>query len=500
MRIFYLVFSLCILFILSSCDDSIVTPDGNIQPDTKIYLDTILNQQNSRVNVSWSGDDPDGLVIGYAISWNERDWYFTRNNDSTFSLQVESSDTNFIFSVAAIDNSLKQYPNEGETLSFTDNNGNGRFDIGEVFPTLMGAIDPTPSRLQFPIKNSPPILAWGNDTSAKSAVAVALPDTTFAFATFSFYVSDPDGDATLETIEWSLNDSSQNAQWKSIPKGSRLFSVSSKDGLALNANNTIYMRARDIGKLTSTILQYPSPGKTWFVKAIKGPILLIKDCGNKDADNFYLKALNTIQSGGFAGRFDVLDINTTKTVDAPAKTIPPFISPMFIESLKLYSAVIWYTDKNPTMSLAQQSLGEYMRSGGKVLFIADLPAPISEDMRTEIRDFSPIDSIGKQEVSSDPLAIRNGTEFLGITHGTIQYPNLTKERGSVLVYPLYPKANAKAVYRLPENPKWTGSPILGVIDDESDMVFLHLPLHLLNTNDQAIQLIETILRKEFSIQ
>jgi hypothetical protein len=483
-----------------SCDESVLTPNGNLPPDTKIFLDSIMNQQNSRVHVSWSGDDPDGLVIGYAISWNEKDWFFTRKNDSTFALQVESSDTNFIFSVASIDNSLDQYPSEGEKLTFTDKNGNNTYDIGEIFPLLNGAIDPIPHRLQFPIKNSPPIIAWGNDTSAKSAIAVALPDTTFAFSTFRFFVTDPDGDATIESIEWSLNDSSATAKWTQIPKNTRIFSLNASDGLRLNSTNVLYLRARDIGKLRSKMLTYPSPGKTWYVQGSKGPILLIKDSGNRDADNFYLKALNTMNSGSFSGRFDVLDINSSRTTDAPAKTIPPFINPMFIESLKLYSAVIWYTDKNPSMNLAQQSLGEYMRAGGKVLFIADLPAPISEDMRTEIRDFSPIDSIGKQEVSSDPLAIRNGTEFLGITHGSITYPNLTKERGSVLVYPLYPKANAKAVYRLPENPKWTGSPILGAIDDESDMVFLHLPIHLLNINDQAIQLIEMILRNEFSIQ
>ncbi len=497
MRLFFHIVSACLFLFIASCDDSVLTPTGNIPPDTKLFLDTIRNQQNSRVNVSWSGDDPDGLVIGYAISWNEKDWFFTRNNDSTFALQVESSDTTFGFSVAAIDNSLKQYPNEGARLDFSDNNGNNRWDEGEKFLLLDGAIDPSPARLIFPIKNSPPIMAWGNDTSAKSAVAVALPDTTFAFATFKFFVTDPDGDATLESIEWSLNDSSTNATWRPLPKGARLFSISAKDGLILNSNNVLYMRARDIGNLQSKMLSYPASGKTWYVQGSKGPILLIKDSGNRDADNFYLNALN---AAGFSGRFDVLDINSTRTVDAPAKTIPPFISPMFIESLKLYSAVIWYTDKNPSMNLAQQALGDYMRAGGKVLFIADLPAPISEDMRTEIRDFSPIDSIGKQEVSSDPLAIRNGTDFLPIPHGTVTYPVLTKERGSVLVYPLYPKANAKAVYRLPENPKWVGSPILGAIDDESDMVFLHLPLHLLNVNDQALQLISTILRNEFSIQ
>ncbi|MFM8455973.1 MAG: hypothetical protein ACKOAK_04335, partial [Ignavibacteria bacterium] len=96
MRIFTIILSIYITLILISCDDSMMTPNGNIQPETSIFLDTIRNQQNSRVNVSWSGDDPDGLVIGYAISWNERDWYFTRKNDSTFALHVESSDTNFI--------------------------------------------------------------------------------------------------------------------------------------------------------------------------------------------------------------------------------------------------------------------------------------------------------------------------------------------------------------------------------------------------------------------
>jgi hypothetical protein len=64
MKITIKVFAFFLLLIMISCDDSILTPNGNLPPDTKIYLDTILNQQNSRVNVSWSGDDPDGLVIG----------------------------------------------------------------------------------------------------------------------------------------------------------------------------------------------------------------------------------------------------------------------------------------------------------------------------------------------------------------------------------------------------------------------------------------------------
>ncbi|MFN4990135.1 MAG: hypothetical protein ACK5F4_08835 [Ignavibacteria bacterium] len=495
----YILIMLGVLLI-SSCNETLIHPSDNQPPNTTLFLDSIRNQQNSRVYVSWSGEDTDGMVIGYIFTWDKKNWYFTRNNDSTFALQVESSDTNFHFSIAAIDNSLKQYPYEGERIEFVDKNNNGFHDPGEDFPQLHGAVDPTPANLFFPIKNSAPIIAWGNDTTANSSLSVALPDTTFAFATFKIFVTDPDGDATIESIEWSMNDSTQNANWKTLPKNTRLFNVTIKDGLLLNANNAIYIRAKDIGKLSSKVLRYPSTNKTWYVRAAKGPILLIKDCANKDIDNFYSRALSLIGSNTFDGRFDVLDINTTRTADAPAKTIPPFINPMFIESLNLYSAIVWYTDKSPSMTLAQQSLTPYTRSGGKVLFIADLPAPLSEDMRTEIRDFSPIDSIGSSEVSSDPLAIRNGTEFIALEHGGTIYPNLIKERGSVLVYPLYPKANAKPVYALPVGTKWQGTPILGVQDDESTMIFLHMPLHLLNTNDQAVKLIERIMLDEFKIR
>ena len=87
-----------------SCNEIPMSPNDNQPPNTTLFLDSIRNQQNSRVFVSWSGEDTDGMVIGYIFSWDKKNWYFTRKNDSTFALQVESSDTNFHFSIAAIDN------------------------------------------------------------------------------------------------------------------------------------------------------------------------------------------------------------------------------------------------------------------------------------------------------------------------------------------------------------------------------------------------------------
>lgn len=146
------------VLLISSCNETLIHPSDNQPPNTTLFLDSIRNQQNSRVYVSWSGEDTDGMVIGYIFTWDKKNWYFTRNNDSTFALQVESSDTNFHFSIAAIDNSLKQYPYEGERIEFVDKNNNGFHDPGEDFPQLHGAVDPTPANLFFQLKIQLPLL------------------------------------------------------------------------------------------------------------------------------------------------------------------------------------------------------------------------------------------------------------------------------------------------------------------------------------------------------
>ena len=488
-----------VLSLLISCNGLTGIPQSNILPETHIFLDSIDVQQNSQVYLSWQGDDSDGLIIGYIISWNGKDWFYTQKNDSIFSLKVETSDTNYTFRVSAIDNSLSLYPKEGDIIAFTDMNNNGIHDENEPFPSLSSSVDLSPASLKVPIKNTAPLIAWGIDTNAKSAIAVALPDTTFTFATFQYFVSDLDGIETIASVEWSLNDSSSSATWHTIPLNSKLFNIKESDGLKINADNRIYLRATDIGKLKSKILQYPFEGKVWYVKKPMGSILLIKDSGSPDADAFYTNALQNIAGGKFSSGYDVLDIYSSKTVNSQAKTLPPFISPMFIETLRLFKAVIWYSDKTPSVALAQQSLPEYIRTNGKVIFITEFPVPLSLDYRTALLDFAPIDSISQKEVSDDPLAIRNGTEIKPIKIGSWEYPILIKEKGSVLVYNLYPKVTANPLYMLPENPKWLGTPILGILGENRQMIFMHMPLHLVNKNGGAMQFLDIALTKEFAL-
>ena len=140
-KIFF-IFLLTILLI--SCSEEISNSKvDNLPPQTSLFLftDSTIAQQQSRLTVNWWGDDPDGLVIGYYISWNGNNWTFTTKNDSTFALEIGASDTNYVFYVAAVDNfGNGSYDNQvfqnGIDFGpepFTDANKNGVYDQGEKF-------------------------------------------------------------------------------------------------------------------------------------------------------------------------------------------------------------------------------------------------------------------------------------------------------------------------------------------------------------------------------
>jgi len=77
-----------------ACKDKITGPPlPNKAPTTKIFLDTVVAKQQSQIRLYWSGDDPDGTVIGFYFSWDGIHWTFTTKNDSLFALQIGISDT-----------------------------------------------------------------------------------------------------------------------------------------------------------------------------------------------------------------------------------------------------------------------------------------------------------------------------------------------------------------------------------------------------------------------
>ncbi|MDP2362215.1 MAG: fibronectin type III domain-containing protein, partial [Ignavibacteria bacterium] len=142
----YLLLLLVIFPLVSfiSCYEELVeVPITNKPPKTfiSIFSDSTISQQQSSVRLHWWGDDPDGIIIGYFISFDDLNWKFTFSNDSLISFPIHGADTLYNFRVAATDNSgngiydvmLTSGGIEFGSEPFTDKNNNGKWDAGEPF-------------------------------------------------------------------------------------------------------------------------------------------------------------------------------------------------------------------------------------------------------------------------------------------------------------------------------------------------------------------------------
>jgi|LJSS01.1.fsa_nt_gb hypothetical protein len=489
----------CLLLMSAGCADGLVgTLHPNIPPETVLWVDTIGTAQPSQAHLYWYGADPDGYVVGFLLTTDGKEWRFTTRRDTVVSFSVGARDTAYRIGVAAVDNTLGHPLGEGEQVPFQDLNGNGQYDDGEPFPTLTSAVDPSPAWLTYPVRNSPPLLFWGTDTSAASAQSAWLPETTFTVATFHFGALDPDGPNHIAYFEWALNDT---AAWHRLPPTTGFFTVREADGLRPNAENRLFLRAVDIGGLHSAVLEYPPPGRRWYVRKPRGPILVLHDYAIADgADTFYVAALGRIAGGRFAGRFDVLDIRSGRTAQSRPRNLPPLLNPMFVETLRLFEAVLWYADPQFALDVAQAVLPQYLRTGGKVLLVCTLPSVV--EPTAGYSDIAPIDSLSSRELFSTPAALPNGTALLpdsSLPDGP--YPVLVKDRGvAVGLHELSPNATASALYRLPPSQHYSGTPIVGVRSGSRQMVFLNFPLHLFNRGGGAERVLERVFVGDFGVQ
>ncbi|MEJ5261921.1 MAG: fibronectin type III domain-containing protein [Ignavibacterium sp.] len=510
--------------ILFSCYDELIdAPIGNKPPKTfiSVFADTTINQQPSSVKLSWWGDDPDGLIIGYFISIDGINWTFTTRNDSVISFTLLGSDTTYLFRVAAVDNSGNGvYDNQLISGNinfgpepFTDLNNNNTYDNDEPFIDC-GAIDPEPAELILPLKNSAPKIKFLVDRNDNT---ILIPDTTFPVASFGWTITDLDGDNTIAKVFIALNDTSQKIQ---LPPTTRFVTLKVEPpynsdlvecdvylgtsistpyhtklpGLKLNDTNRFYVYCEDIAGSQSQLLSMPSANSSlsWYVKKPKGDILIIDDYGVSDnASSFYYSVFDSLN---LSSRTDVWDIKLGKTSTTPAKLLPKFISPQFTETLKLFKAVYWYTDNDPTLEPAQISVREYIISGGKVFFSMIFPQQF--DPRG-LSDFLPVDSLSPAPISFIPRNTLINPSDEGIT---LNYPLLSIDDSTVPVARIrtyYPNPfAAKTLYRL----GLSGDPIIGFKSSDSKLIYLGIPLHRANGNPFNVKtLFDKVLFEEFGI-
>ncbi len=453
MRIqFVILFILGLLFI-QSCTELPTGVTDNKPPNTflSLFPDSTISPQKTRVKITWWGDDPDGLVVGFQFSFDSTNWTFTNKNDSTFQLSISGNDSTFRFWVAAIDDK--------------------------------GLADPTPATNKYPVINSAPGVSFNTGTE--------IADTTFTIASFAWTGTDPDGNGTIKSYHWALNDTSS---WHRIPGSVSSITLRQDSGLVLNANNIFFLKAEDIAGAYSRIIQMPDTGKTWFVRQPVGRILVIDDYSfsltdKTQARQFYENALDTMLHSR-------LDIKVSGGAN-----IPKIRNPMFIETLKLFQCVIWYSDRtiavgqNANFDLAQETLPFYMASGGKVFFSSGFPDNIPQGINYV--DFGPVDSVTVFQQGSvaeqTPVIVADNS-----------YPLLQAGSPSPsFVRGLYPIPGAHIIYRMPFNPPYDTNKIIVCIKDFTNtpkIVLMSIALHKMNYAQNAPAFMRRVINTDFGIR
>ncbi len=374
--------------IVFGCDSSISgTAFDNQPPDTQLSVqdESLLdnlddeNRLTSTVQVSWSGDDPDGFVQGYEVRFFDRGesgegvaWTYTLRTDSLFLLPIRPGQkiSDVVFEARSIDND--------------------------------GAADPTPASTIFPVQNSPPQIKFSQFDLP--------PDTTFNVISFGWVASDPDGNNNLSRVDISFNDSTNFVSLPSdidfatfvaetAPPGSptevetrvylgRGFASSSirVPGLKLNATNVVYMRSVDQTDTTSTRIEF-----SWFVKAKTAEVLYVNDyrrSTHSQITGFHLSLLKEFLP--INTPVDTWNITipfvTGSTGNTPRSTLlPPYAEPTLRQFFAGYKYIYWVTSNSTdridgnNLPFASVVLDLFFANGGKLMVHTPIGIPPDPD-------------------------------------------------------------------------------------------------------------------------
>ena len=464
-------------------------------------------------------------------------------NDSTLLFPLDTLFRKFAVVVRAVDDAFGGLPEHSivrmTPFPFWDKNDDGSFDgADQRLDELSAATDRVGAVLTFPIRNTPPAIGLLPNPK-DAAITQRLPDTTFTVITLGFKGSDPDGDNTLASYRIALNDTAAGtAQWVTValrdtiltmvvPRsrsdaagatvtadlysgsflGRRL--IGQLPNLRLDASNTVWVEARDVAGEYSPPLRLPSGTDRWYVRKPRAKVLMVSDYTSFDvqlARTTYAAALAS-GSGGSLAQADYLDIAlgltaTDKEAGAYGRLVPQFVDPALIQTFLLYDYVVWYTDQIPSLGVAQLSIFPYLQNGGRVVFSTMFLN--TSDPRGALRDFAPIDSVSTVDLSptrpAPPPAVAGDSR---IPANFIVYPdsgnlasiypqlafNASPVFHSVFMRPVYRRSDARYLYHMQTDTRspqrYLGTPNIAVIDGQNSIIFVGLPLHLLNNTAQG---------------
>ncbi len=499
-----LIFSLlviAVIFIGSCSKEHPSQPNRHSSPETYLSLtpDTTLRRTTSQQHIHWWGVAPDGLVIGYFVSLDSVTWTFTTQNDSLFSLRLNTIDTTYTFYVSAVNNygnGIYDFQTPWGPEPFTDLNGNNHWDAGEPFIDL-GEVDPTPASLQFPIRNTPPAVSF--------VLKSDVPETTYTVATFQWSGSDLDGNETITNYYYALDDTSHLSSWKPLSGGLNNVTLFKKDGL-VEGSHVFYLRAKDVAGAFSKTVRMPDTTKTWYVKEPKGDFLIINDIQFVDpkasAEAKYKGILDTLLNGRL-GTKDILNIKVGSTATSRGKFVPALINPTFTETLKLFKYVFWFGDNTPSLEIAQTSIPGFIKSGGKVFFCSGFPENVSG--QGSLVDFAPIQNV---ENSFFAQKLFQNESMLPVAD--LSYPILSRDTindAGIYQFPrgIIPKIDADTLYKMQSSSRWSGQPVMGVrgkdLSGQTNFVLIAAMLHRFATPPKNMAaLFRKVFADEFGVK
>ena len=557
--ILLVILALCAL-LLPGCRESVTdNPVPGKPPQTFLWLfpEGELRTGVSRTHLRWWGESPDGLVRGYLFSFkivtenvttlpspDTLRYAWVTRNDSTFLFPLDTLFRRFAVVVRAVDDAFAGLPEHSVVrmlpFPYWDKDDNGLFGGDDQrLDALTGAVDPVGAVQTFPIRNTLPTIGFLPNPRDASVVQ-RLPDTSFTVITIAFKGADADGDNTLSSYRVALNDTGATAQWLTValrdtivtlvvprarsdaagdapgtPVTADVYSgsflgrrlIGQLPNLRMNADNTVYVQAKDVAGEYSVPARLPSGTDRWHVLKPSAKILLVSDYSNLDAAQLarttYSAALASVPGGQFA-QVDVLNIAlgisaAEKESGVYGRLVPQFADPALIQTFLLYDYVLWYTDQIPSLGVAQLTIFPYLQNGGRVIFSTMFLN--TTDPRGALRDFAPIDSVSSVDLSSahplpsagDSRIPANFVMYADSGDPAGIYPRLAFNSSpvnhSVFMRPVYRRSDARYIYhlqadtRLPQ--RYLGSPNIAVIDGQNTIIFVGLPLHLLNNTTEG---------------
>ena len=489
---------------LAACDAGFDgSPTGNVAPDTELSVRSAdltedLGERRlvSTVELAWSGTDPDGVVAAYDVRAYqsgdvpapEAGWARTARRDSTILLPIPlgEDEADVVVEVRAVDND--------------------------------GAIDETPARTVFPIRNSDPALALSRTE--------VPPDTTWPVLSFAFAASDPDGDVNLAGVELALNDT--NATVVRLPADATFATLVADDpgaaltdarvfigrgfsaselrlpGLALDAENTVYVRAVDQAGATSEWSAYPDredPEASLFVRRVTSSVLLVNDFrrGSAGDTGAVGRATVAVSEAALAlhgtPSYDAWDLSqTVQSAASPqfSDALPATADPTLRQTLALWSRIVWVTNASTNSATANNLpraatvLDLFFERGGRML----VHSPVSQPLGTQGGTANAaIDVLPLRELVTFPDGVTTLRAPIGTpvepepsVPGTSQtLPALRAARFITTTLPYVVGPDDVPLYRMQFNlnnstTPWEGSDVVASIRSDRRVALFALPL------------------------